>query len=100
VSDVIDILEALGADADLVRSPARLDDMLQREGVEPVLRSALLQGDLDTLQTLLRAPDNVCCLINPAEQEEEEGDEEEDEEPDDDDDEDDLELRKRPKPRS
>lgn len=99
--DVIDALELLGADADFVgASPARLDAMLQGEGAEPALRSALLEGDVPRLQTLLRAPRSVCVLIHPAEEEEEPEDEEEDEEAEDDldDDEDDVGSRKGPKP--
>lgn len=93
--DVIDALEVLGADADLVRatSPAR-DAFAQCEGMEPALRKALQEGDAGALQTLMRAPNNVCCLINPAEPEEEE-DEEEDEEDQDDDDEKDDKRTKR-----
>lgn len=78
--DVIDLLEVLGADADLVRGTgASFDALLEREGVEPVLRSALLEGDAGVLQRLLRAPNNVCCLINPAEPDEDEEDEEDEE---------------------
>lgn len=88
MADVIDILEALGADSDLADgTSASCDAFLQREGAEPALRSALLDGDADALQALLRAPDTVCCLINPHEpddEEDEEDDEEEEEEEDED----------------
>lgn len=81
MSDVIDILETIGADSDLADGKsASLDAFLQREGVEPALRSALLDGDLGALHALLRAPDTVCCLINPHEPEDEEDEEEDDEE--------------------
>lgn len=81
MADAIDILEALGADSDLADgTSASRDAFLQREGAEPALRSALLDGDADALQALLRAPDTVCCLINPHEPDDEEDEEEEDEE--------------------
>ena len=84
MSDAIDLLESIGADADLVRgTPAVLGELLHRDGVEPALRSALLERDVGALQALLRAPDPVCCLINPAEPEDEEDEEEEEEEEDD-----------------
>lgn len=74
--DVIDALELMGADADLVRTePGDLAALLPADGLDPSLRSALLQGDAGRLHALLRAPDNVCCLINPAEEEEEEEEE-------------------------
>lgn len=81
MSDVIDVLEAVGADSDLADcTSASLDALLQREGAEPALRSALLDGDAGALQALLRAPDTVCCLINPHEPDDEDEDEEDDEE--------------------
>jgi len=87
VFDVIDALAVLGADADLVGvSSTRLDAMLQRAGADAALRAALLAGDADRLETLLRAPKTLCIFIHPAEEEEEDPeDEEEDEDADDDD---------------
>lgn len=96
--DLIDALEIMGADADLARgTPAELAAALQSAGLEPALRSALLAGDAAALHALLRAPDNVCCLINPAEEEEEEEGGEEEEEGDEDGDEEEKsdEIRKR-----
>lgn len=79
--DVIDALQILGADADRARAaPADIDAVLRREQIEPALRAALLAGDADALNALLRAPSVVCCLINPAEEEEEEEEEDEEEE--------------------
>jgi hypothetical protein len=49
-------------------------------GLDPALRSALLQGDLARLRELLRVPDVVCCLIDPGKEDEEEDDDEEEEE--------------------
>lgn len=83
MSDAIELLESLGADADLARgAPAVLDELLRREGAEPALRSALLEGDVSALRALLGSPDPVCCLINPAEPEDEEDEEEEEDEED------------------
>lgn len=97
--DVIDALEALGADSELAGAPsARLDAMLERAGAQPVIRSALLAGDTRALERLLRAPPNICAFIHPAEEEEMPVDEEENEEGEDDLD-DDVESGKGPKPR-
>lgn len=98
--DVIGALELLGADADLARaSSARLDAMLQARGAEPALRSALLEGDVSMLETLLRVPQNLCPFIHtPGEEELPEEEEEEDEEREDDGDDDDLDRPKRPEP--
>lgn len=89
MSDVIDVLETLGADSGFADgTSANLDEFLQRAGVEPAVRSALLDGNASALHALLRAPDTVCCLINPhqpdddeeeEEEEQEEGEDEEDE---------------------
>ena len=99
--DVVDALEVLGSDADLAgAASATVEAMLRREGVDPVLRSALLTGDSRALHALARAPGNVCCLINPAEEDEEQGSEEEGEEGEDDADAgDDLAPRTSPEPR-
>ena len=89
--DPITLLETIGADANLMSaSAAQLDESLERAGLEPALRSALLQGDLATLRQLLRTPDVVCCLIDPGkeEEEEEEDDVEEDDEVEEEDEED------------
>jgi hypothetical protein len=100
VFDVVDALEALGSDADLVDGPsASLDSILQREGVEPALRRALVEGDACMLHALLRAPKSVCSYINPAEEEEVAEDDEQDEGDEDGaDDEDDVNSWKGPKP--
>lgn len=97
--DVIGALERLGADADLAGAPsARLGAMLQAEGADPALRSALLDGDAHMLETLLRVPQNLCPFIHtPGEQELPEK-EEPDEESEDDGDDDDLDPRKGPEP--
>ena len=95
--DSITLLETIGADADLMSaSAAQLGESLEHAGLEPALRSALLQGDLATLRKLLRAPDVVCCLIDPGKEEEEE--EEDDVEEEDEDDEDEPAPKPRPRP--
>jgi hypothetical protein len=102
VFDVVDTLEILGSDAELAgASSARLDDLLRRQGMDPALRAALLEGDSGVLRTLLRAPNTVCAIINPAEEEEDAEGEEQDEEGEDDadDDEDITQSRKGPKSR-
>lgn len=81
--DVIDALEALGADADLA-------------GVSP----ASLGVDMRQLESLLREQEKRCILIHPAEEEEEDPEEDENEEGADDEDEDDVVPPKGPKPRS
>ena len=97
--DVIDALERLGANADLAgASSASLDAMLQAEGAEPALRAALLEGDVRTLETLLRVPQNLCPFIHTPGEEERPEEEEDEEGEDDDGDDDDLDPRKQPEP--
>jgi hypothetical protein len=87
VFDAVDALEILGCDADLAGVPAvNLEAMLPGAGLEQALRSALLEGDARALRMLLRAPRNVCCLINPAEEEDDEDEEQGEESEDDGDD--------------
>jgi len=82
VLDVIDALEALGADADLAgASPASLD------------------VDMRMLESMLRAEEGHNILIHPAEEEEVPEEEEEDEDAVDDEDAEDVAPRKGPKPR-
>lgn len=78
MSDSITLLESIGADADLMSADAaELRESLESVGLEPALRTALLDGDVKTLRALLRAPDIVCCIVDPAEEEDEEEEEEE-----------------------
>jgi hypothetical protein len=100
--DPITLLETIGADANLANASAvQLGESLEGAGLEPALRSALLQGDPATLGKLLRAPDIVCCLIDPSKEDEEEEEEEDDveEEDEDEDDEDKPAPAPKPKPR-
>lgn len=93
--DPITVLETIGADANLMSATAaERGEALRCSGLTPALRTALLEGDLPTLRELLRAPDVVCCLIDPAEEE----DEEEDEEAEDDEDEDESVPARKPQP--
>lgn len=83
--DPITLLETIGADANLANAgSAELSESLECAGLAPELRAALLDGNAQRLRELLRAPDIVCCLIDPAkedeDEEEEEGEEEEDDE--------------------
>ena len=81
--DPITVLETIGADANLMSATAaQLGESPQCSGLTPALRAALLEGDLRALRELLRAPDVVCCLIDPAEEEDEEEDEEAEDEED------------------
>jgi hypothetical protein len=99
--DPITLLETIGADANLANaSAAQLGESLERAGLEPALRSALLEGDPATLRKLLRAPDIVSCLIDPGKEDEEEEEEDDAEEEDEDeDDEDKPATAPKPKPR-
>lgn len=81
--DSITLLETIGADSSLMSAnAAELRESLESVDLGPELRAALLEGDVQTLRELLRAPDIVCCLIDPSK---EEDDEEEEEEEDDED---------------
>ncbi|MGH8325685.1 MAG: hypothetical protein ACRET2_02860 [Steroidobacteraceae bacterium] len=82
--DPITLLETIGADANLMNaSAAQLAESPECAGLDPALRSPLLQGDLARLRELLRVPDVVCCLIDPGKEDEEEEDDDDDEEEDD-----------------
>jgi len=102
VSNVIDILERLGRNA-LLRhaAPSELERALADTPLEPALRAAILGGDQESLERLLGANSNVCCLVAPGREDEEEGetedddldeDEDEDEDEDDEDEEEDEDL--------
>jgi hypothetical protein len=92
VSNVIDFLERFGQDADLRHAPSdALAEALKSAGIDPELRAAILANDQRTLEALLGADTNVCCMTHKEDEEEEpeeEEDEDEDEDEDDEDDED------------
>ena len=81
MSNIIDFLERLGRDADLRRATnEQMEEALEEAGIEPVGQAAILGNDRQTLETLLHAADNVCCMVfkeDEEEEEEQEGEEEE-----------------------
>ena len=95
MSNVIDFLERFGQDADLRHAPSdALAEALKSAGIDPELRAAILGNDQRTLEALLGADTNVCCMTHKEDEEEEpeeeeDEDEDEDEDFDEDDDEDD-----------
>ena len=83
MSNVINLLERLGADADLRHASAEaVDEALRAAGIDPALRLAIVGKDQGGLERLLGADTNVCCLINSPDDEEEEEEEDEDEDED------------------
>lgn len=78
MSDSITLLETIGADASLMSADAvELRELLESRGTTPALRTALLDGNAQKLRELLRAPEIICCIVDPAEEEDEEEEEEE-----------------------
>ena len=64
MSDVIDLLEKLGQDSQLrYASNAVLDRALSDAKISPELRVALASGDRRSLEALLGASTNVCCVV-------------------------------------
>jgi hypothetical protein len=95
MSDSITLLETIGADSSLMSADAaELRESLESVELAPALRAALLEGDVRRLRELLRAPDIVCCLIDPSKEEDDEEEEEEEE-----DDEDESRPAQKPTPR-
>ena len=86
MSNVIDLLERLGKDAQLRHaSDGELEQAMIRAQIDPAVRAAILLRDQRRLEELLGADANVCCMIAvPAQEEPDE--EEEEKKPDDDDD--------------
>ena len=86
MSNVIDLLERLGQDAQLRHaSDGELEQVLIRAQVDPAVRDAILMRDQRQLEALLGANANVCCMIaTPAQEEPEEEDDERKQEDDDD----------------
>jgi hypothetical protein len=84
VSKVIDFLERFGSDSALRHAPeAEIAAALRLAGLDPAVRAAIVNNDQRSLEELLGADTNVCCVVNKPDDEEEE-EEEEDEEPDED----------------
>jgi hypothetical protein len=80
MSNVIDFLDQMGRDAQLRSATGpELETALIRAGLEPGVRSAILEGDQRLLEVLVGAEHNICCMINvPEEEEEQEQEEDED----------------------
>ena len=77
MTDIIDFLERMGRDAGLRgATSADLAEALVEAQVEPLVRKAVLAGDRRTLEHILGAQPNVCCMVNYPE---EGGDQEEQE---------------------
>ena len=73
MSDVIDFLEKLGQDSALRHaSGAVLDRALHEARVSPELRVALATRDRRSLEALLGANTNVCCIVFAPKPEEDE----------------------------
>ena len=89
MSNVIDFLERFGQDAGLRHAPSdAVAEALKSAGIDPELRAAILANDQRTLEALLGADTNVCCMTNKPEDEEEEPEEDDEEDEDEDEDED------------
>jgi hypothetical protein len=81
VSNVIDFLERVGADASLrYASGEAVDEALKLAGIDPGVRAAIASGDQGALEQLLGGRTNVCCVIFEPDEEEEEGEEEKEDE--------------------
>jgi hypothetical protein len=78
VSDVIELLERFGQDADLRYAAAEmLEEALRDAGIGPTLRAAILGNNVRALESLLGAEPNTCCAVHREDDEEEEEKEEE-----------------------
>jgi hypothetical protein len=77
MTDIIDFLERMGRDAGLRGATrAELAEVLVEAQVDPLVRKAVVAGDRRTLEHLLGAQPNVCCMTNYPEND---GDQEEQE---------------------
>jgi hypothetical protein len=64
MQDVIRFLDRLGQDAALRHATlSELEQVMRSEGLEPTIRSAILQKDTHGLATLLGANHDLCCMI-------------------------------------
>jgi hypothetical protein len=85
VSDIIDFLEKMGADARLRSAPAtELEAALADQGLEPALLPEILTRDQDGIEALVGARANVCCMVYSPNEKEDDEEEKEDEGEDDD----------------
>jgi len=78
MSNVIELLERLGQDAQLRHaSDNELEQTLIGAQIDPAIREAILRRDQHQLESLLGANPNVCCMIfSPLEEEDDESKEE------------------------
>ena len=78
MSNVIELLERFGQDADMrYASEDVIAEALGNAGIEPQLQSAILNKDQGPLEALLGADTNVCCMVHTPDDEEEDDEEEE-----------------------
>lgn len=74
MSNVIDVLERIGQDSNLRYGAApEVERALLESGVDPGLRAALARGDYSSLEKLLGAKTDMCCLIHAPEEQEDDG---------------------------
>jgi hypothetical protein len=79
MSNVIDFLEQLGRDASLrYRARDEIEQLLTDAGIDPALRDAFVSGDSSTLERLLGAKTDMCCLIHAPGDDDEGGEDEQD----------------------
>lgn len=84
MSNVIEFLERLGADARLRdASNHEIKEALDLAKIEPAQQAALLTGDGRALETLLGVKANSCCLIHAPDDDEDESETEQDDDNDD-----------------
>jgi hypothetical protein len=75
MSNIIDLLERLGQDAQLRNATsAEVENRLKDAGVDAPLRAAIAAGDQRRIESLLGIGSNVCCLIYMPKEEPNEGD--------------------------
>lgn len=64
MQDVIRFLDRLGADAALRRATlSELDEVMESEGLDPTIRSAILYKDTHGLAQLIGANRDLCCMV-------------------------------------
>lgn len=79
MSNIIDLLEKLGADENLL-SAAELQQLMAEHQLTEQESQAILARDHGTITELLQGRTNVCAILLPAEDDEEQGDEDTDNE--------------------
>lgn len=74
MSTMIDILERIGQDSRLRHQDGAIETALAREGIEP---AAILGAGRTSLEALLEARTNICCMVHAPENEDDAGQPEE-----------------------